>query len=99
MARLTYHGNPFSRLWMTRIVRTNDTGKGFDALPVRIYAGEGTVRLAGQGDIAGSIHKVEFAPAYVHELAIASDAAPTKEQQAIFSSRRDFLIPVVNRGD
>jgi hypothetical protein len=94
-----YHGTDVSRLWMTRVILKNDTGKDFEALPIRVYTNDDTYLLAGQGEVAGSIYKVELSPDYLRSLETAQGVTPTPEQFKIFARRRDYVVPVLNRGD
>jgi hypothetical protein len=92
-------GGLIDRLWMTTVTLTNDTGKDFEALPIRIYANDDTLLFGERTEVTGTTFKIDHAPEFVKKLALPAGTAPDAEQQHLFNHRRDYVIPVLNRGE
>jgi hypothetical protein len=95
---------PVDRLWMTTVTLTNDTGKDFEKLPVRIRTNDDTLMWGQRSEITNSSFQVIFAPDWAQKIKLEktadqNQAVPTPEQQHLFNHERDFVVPVLNRKD
>lgn len=92
-------GQPIDRLWMTTVTLTNDTGKDFEALPVRIYTQDDTLLFGERTELTGTTFKIGQSPEMMKKLELTPGTPPTPEQQHIFAHQRDYVVPVLNRGE
>jgi hypothetical protein len=85
-------------LFMSRIQIRNTSGRDLSNLPVRFWAGDGTVMLSESTAILGGTQAMHWAPDFRQQLHVAQGAQPTPEQFQLHKIRRDYLLPVLNRG-
>lgn len=93
------NGKAIDRLWMTTVTLTNNTGKDFEALPVRIFTRDETMMLGERTELAGTTFKIAQSPEMVKALRLEPGASPSAEQVRIARHGRDYVLPVLNRGD
>ncbi|WP_445289068.1 hypothetical protein [Variovorax atrisoli] len=87
-----------TNLFMSRIEIRNRTGRDLSNLPVRFWAGDGTMMLNESSTILGGTQAMPWSPDFRQALQVAPGATPSTEQFQLFTIRRDYLLPVLNRG-
>jgi hypothetical protein len=95
--RVTINGNPVQNLFSSTVELVNQSTKDFEQLPIRIYAGDVSLQ-SERSELVGTTQIIPPSPTYVEEIAVRPSEKPTDAQLNIWTSRRDYLIPVFNRG-
>jgi hypothetical protein len=93
-----WEGQPLPNLYLTNVVLENPTWQDFTQLTVRAYTGHDTLLLNQYTEITGTTHVLVWTPDFAAAITIPAGQAPTEAQLEIFRHRRDFIVPVLNRG-
>jgi hypothetical protein len=95
--RVTWNGNPVRNLYHSTLELTNQSFKDFQNLAITIYTAD-TRLLSQHTSIVGTPDIVQFAPAYMETLRVAEGQQPTQQQFDTYNRRREYVVPVLNRG-
>jgi hypothetical protein len=94
---VTWNGNPISNLYLSSVEVVNESLKDFESVIVRIYANN-TILLTQKAYILGTTRLIDFTDDYKNKIAVKESSRPTKEQIQLFGNQRDFIVPIMNRG-
>ncbi len=95
--RVTINGNPVQNLFSATVELVNQSTKDFEKLPIRVYTGDVTLQ-SERSELVGTTQIIPYSTTYIEEIAVKPGEKPSYEQLKIWSSRRDYLVPVLNRG-
>lgn len=95
--RATWNDNPVHNLSFSVIELTNESMRDYEDIVVRVFS-RNTDLLSESAGIRDSTTSIGYTDEYKHEIAVPADMEPTEKQSATFFSRRDFMIPTLNRG-
>lgn len=95
--KVTWNDNPVNRLYLSTVVVTNQSMKDHESVVMRVFSND-TVLLAGTAFISNGIEPVDFSEEYRDKIAVRDGDAPTAEQYDLYSHQRDYMVPVINRG-
>jgi hypothetical protein len=97
--RVTFRGNPLKNIFLTNIRLENSTNRDLKDLQLILYASRSTYLLTETTKIVNRAYSFHQTLAYQHLVALPEGGAPTKEQEDIYYHGRDYLIPLLNRGE
>lgn len=97
LIRVTWQGHDVTNLFSTRVTLENQTGKDFTNLKVKVYTND-TMILGEQTEIPGTTYVLNWTEEYKHKIAVLPGSNPTSEQFRTYNHSREYLIPVLNRG-
>jgi hypothetical protein len=95
--RVTWNGNAVANLYSSTVELVNESMKDFEKIVVRAFTND-TILLTERTEIVGTTHIVYWTEEFKKELEVAPGHTPSDTQIDIHSRRRDYLIPVMNRG-
>ena len=95
--RVTWNDNPASNLFFSVIELTNESATDYEGVVVRMFSNN-TALLSESALVAGSVMPISYSKDYRQTIAVPPGQTPTPEQFAIYNSRREYLVPVLNRG-
>jgi hypothetical protein len=92
--KLLYNNTELKNLYASNVILKNETGKDVNDLELNISCNNGSLILVSHGRNSNSIKELEFTSNYreIIDRNIPDDAT-------YIYTRRDYKIPVINRGD
>jgi hypothetical protein len=94
---VTWQGHEVDNLFMSTVTIVNTSGKDYSDIEFCVYTQEAKL-LNQYTEIAGTSYNIEFTEKYNDFIKVGDGGEPTAEQFAKYHHRREFLIPVFNRG-
>ncbi len=95
--QVSWQGHNVTNLFTSRVELLNQTSTDFTNLEVRVYTGD-TMLLGERTGIQGTTRILEHTNAYAQDIHIAEGGQPTDNQFYLYRHRRDYNLPVLNRG-
>ncbi len=95
--RVTWNDNPIAHLYMSTIELINQSTKDYESVIVRVFTND-TLLLTERTEIAGTTHMLRYTEEYADKLSVPKGQQATQWQQDLFRRQRDYLIPIMNRG-
>ncbi|WPH18240.1 hypothetical protein [Variovorax paradoxus] len=92
------YGAPAKRVWLSRLDLTNNTGTDFGKLEFRVFTSKDCDLWGGRAELSGTSKRLEHTPAFNNLLVAQEDGGYTAAQQEIFLHSREYVVPVLNRG-
>ncbi|MBC6428235.1 MAG: hypothetical protein GDA55_03270 [Cellvibrionales bacterium] len=96
--QLSWNNQPVARLYLSTVELHNASSKDFDSVIVRIFSNN-TILLTEKAHIVGTTRNLEFSDDYKNKIAVQSGQEPTDEQFDLYRHQRDYIIPIMNRGE
>ncbi len=94
---VSWNGNPISNLFLSTIELKNESMNDYENVVVRAYTSD-THLLSEQTQICDTPNILAWSEKYKNQLHVESGQAPTENQRAIYSGQREYIIPIMNRG-
>ncbi len=94
--QVTWNGNVMPNLYLSTIELMNQSMKDFENVVVRAYTNDTTL-LTERTEIVGTTHILNWTNEYSNQLRVNPGQQPSPTQVQLYSSRRDYLIPTMNR--
>ena len=95
--RVTWQNHDVTNLFSSRVVLENQTGKDLSNLEVKVYSGD-TLMLGERTELSGTTHILRWTDEFQQRLQIPQGATPTQEQFNTYNHTREYIVPVLNRG-
>lgn len=95
--RVTWQGSDVTNLYTTVVTIQNTTSSDYTSLRVKVYTGN-TLLLTERTEIAGTTYSLRFTEDYLRSINVPSSATPTEDQFHLVRHQREYVIPVLNRG-
>ena len=95
--RVTWNGNEVANLYSSTLELRNESLKDYDNVTVRVYTRD-TVLLTERTTVVGTTRNLEWTTDFSRRLAVQPGAQATPAQQALHEAGREYLIPILNRG-
>lgn len=92
--KLLYNDNPIKSLYMSNIYLTNESEQDLSGLEINIICDQGSAILISYGKNRNSLKELTFADEYSNVL-----LEKKPENMGYIFGRRDYKVPVLNRGD
>ena len=96
--RVQWGNNDVRNLYMAFIAIDNDSGKDFEDVDLTIYTGNDTLLLSERTAMIGSPNVVQWSRDFKARLEVPADGVVTPAQWDTYNHRREYLVPVLNRG-
>ncbi|TAK51235.1 MAG: hypothetical protein EPO25_17265 [Gammaproteobacteria bacterium] len=95
---VAWQGHSVSNLFSSVVSLSNDTTKDLSCLRVKIYTGNETLLLNESTEIVGTTQIVKWKESFSNLLHVPENSAPTQAQFETYHHNREYMIPVLNRG-
>jgi len=95
--RVTWNGNPVANLYSSTIELVNHSMKDYENVVVRAFSND-TILLSERTEVVGTTRILSWSPEFSQRLAVPAGQVPTEAQRDLYSRQREFLVPVLNRG-
>lgn len=95
--RVTWNGNEVPNLYSSTLELRNESLKDYVNVTVRAYTSD-TVLLTEKTQLGGSTRSLEWTADFSQRLAVQPGAQATPAQQNLYGAQREYLIPILNRG-
>ena len=96
--RVQWRNNDVRNLYMAFIEIENASGRDYEAVDLTIYTGNDTLLLSERTAMIGSPNVVPWSPNFKASLEVPTGGAVTQAQWDTYNHRREYLVPVFNRG-
>ena len=94
---VSWNGNAIANLFFSTIEMTNESLNDYEQVCIAAFTSD-TRLLSESTTIADTPHSLKWSEDYQRELHVEPGQTPTQQQHNTYSSRREYVIPVFNRG-
>lgn len=95
--RITWCNNLVKNLYLSTIELTNVSTKDYENVVVRAFTND-TRLLTERPEIFGTNRIAEWTDAFKRKLEVTSGQHPSEAQIDLYSRQREYVIPIMNRG-
>jgi len=95
--KVTWNDNPVDHLYLSTLTIKNESMKDYESVIVRIFTTD-TMLLTQRTEMVGTTRLIDFTDEYKSEINVLSGQDPRPDQLDLYRSRRDYIIPTMNRG-
>ena len=95
--RVTWNGNEVPNLYSSILELRNESLKDYDNVTISVYTSD-TILLSEKTQVVGTPHILEWSADFSKRLAVQPGAQPTPDQQELYGTHREYLLPTLNRG-
>lgn len=96
--RVTWNDNPVANLFSSSVELVNQSMQDYENVVVRAFSND-TVLLTEKTEIVGTARILEWAPEFLQQLYVKPGEKATQAQMELHGRQRDYVIPVLNRGE
>jgi hypothetical protein len=97
--KVMWRGQEVKNLFLTRIDLSNDTSQDIENLVLKVYTAHQNAMLTERTEVVGTPHIIQHTEEYRASMRLAPGAqGPTQEQFRTYTTHRDYVVPVFNRG-
>ncbi len=97
LVQVTWNGTNVANLYLSTVELSNNSLKDFENITISVCSND-TILLNERTEVVDTTHILKWTQEYSQLLAVPSGGQPTDAQWELHSSRRDYLIPTMNRG-
>ncbi|MFM4848430.1 hypothetical protein [Aeromonas rivipollensis] len=94
---VTWNNNQIQHLYLSTIELKNESLNDYEDVLVKAYSGDTTL-LSERTQILGTPNMIFWSKNYQDKLKVEPETQPTEYQSNLYSSEREYCIPVFNRG-
>ena len=94
---VSWNGNPIPNLYLSTIELKNESMNDYENVVVRSYTND-TNLLSERTQILDSPNILEWTEQYKKQLHVEPSELATENQKLIYNGQREYIIPVMNRG-
>lgn len=95
--RVSWQGKDVTNLFSSRVSLENQTGQDFINIRIKVYSGD--TRLLGERtEISGTTYILNWTDDFKKQLFVVNGGSPTDQQFNIYNHSREYVLPVLNRG-
>lgn len=95
--QITWNNAQVPNLYLSTLELTNESSRDFQNVRIKAYTSDTTL-LSEFPLLMQTTHFVKYSPEYEQEIAVAPGETPTQRQQDVYGQGREYLVPVLNRG-
>jgi hypothetical protein len=95
--RVTWQGHEVTNLFTSTVTLENATTRDYTQLKFKVYTGD-TLLLTQYTEIPGTSFILKWTDEYEAAVHVVPGQQPTDQQFWIFRHNREFIVPVLNRG-
>jgi hypothetical protein len=96
--KATWQDHPVVNLYVSTLTLENTSAKDFQNLEFCIYAPNETILLGQYTCLVGKPCAIKFTDAFQKRIEVPPNSQPTQLQWDLYNHRREYVIPVFNRG-
>lgn len=96
--RVQWRETEVRNLYLITYEIENASSKDFDNVALTIYTGNDTMLLGERTDIVDTPDIVPWTPSFQKQLEVRPGEEPTADQWQTYNHRREYVVPVLNRG-
>ena len=94
--QVSWNEKPVPNLYSSTIELRNESLTDYVDVTLSVFSSD-TFLLTERTEIVGTIRTLKWTEDYAKRLEITDGSSPTPEQHSLYDSRRDYLIPILNR--
>ncbi|WP_157257216.1 hypothetical protein [Methyloversatilis discipulorum] len=94
---VSWNNNPVSNLYLSTIELKNESMNDYENVVVRAYT-DNTRLLTEQTQVVGTPNILQWSEDYKKQLHVEAGASPSENQWAIYNGQREYIVPIMNRG-
>ena len=94
---VTLDGNSIPNLYLSTINLVNESFNDYEKVIIHTYTSD-TKLLTEQTQILGTPKILDWSDSYKEKTAVKSGEKPTQAQYDIYTRQREYIVPVMNRG-
>ena len=94
---IAWNGNSVANLYLSTIELKNESMNDYQDVIIQTYTSN-TLLLSEQTQVVDTPNIVEWSDAYKARMLVQPAAAPTEQQWNLYYRQRDYVVPVINRG-
>lgn len=95
--QVTWQNHSVTSLFTSRVELANQTGSDLTDIKIKVYTGA-TLLLGQRTEIPGTTHVLRFTDDFARQLRVEPGGTPTPEQFDLYNHSREYVVPVLNRG-
>jgi len=95
--KVTWNDNPVSHLYLSTVAVTNQSMKDYESVVIRVFSNNTTL-LTQRTEIVETTRLIDFTDEYKNQIAVTDGGQPSDAQFTLYRSQRDYLAPIMNRG-
>jgi hypothetical protein len=96
---VTWNATRFPNLYLSVIDLKNESMNDYENVVVRVYTPDSRNRLLSEKtQILDTPNALNWSDTYKKQLHVEDGASPSENQRAIYNAQREYVIPVMNRG-
>lgn len=96
--RVTWQGVEQGNLWHSTLALENQGTRDYSKFEIVAYTGPDTRLLTAMTKVVGTPNVLIYTDQFVAVTAVPAGAQPTDKQWDFWSHRREYKVPVLNRG-
>lgn len=94
---VSWNGNPVQNLYLTTIEMKNESMNDYENVVVSAFTSD-TRLMTEQTQILDTPNVLEWSEKYKKQLHVEPGNAPTESQWNTYNGQREYVVPIVNRG-
>lgn len=94
---VSWNGKPIPNLYLSTIELKNESVNDYENVVFRAYTND-TNLLTERTQIVDTPNVIEWTEKYGKQLKVEDGKTPTENQQAIYNTQREYIVPTMNRG-
>ena len=95
--QITWNNAPVQNLYLSTVELLNESSRDLQNVRISAFTGD-TILLSEFPQLVGTTHFIRYSPEYQQAIAVAPGASPTPGQWDTYGKRREYTVPVLNRG-
>lgn len=96
--RVTWQGHDVTNLFTSTVTVHNTTQNDYENLKLTAYTADDTILLTQFTQVPGTSYILRFSAEFEAQLNIPDGQQPTEQQLETYRHRREYVVPVLNRG-
>lgn len=94
---VTLNDKPIPNLFLSTVELINQSLRDYENVVACVYTND-TALFTEMTQIVGTPDAVKWTESYANQVRVPADQQPSPDQRDIYFSRREYLIPIMNRG-
>jgi hypothetical protein len=96
--RATWKGTQVSNLYLYTIELENSTSTDYENIEFHVYSGDDTIILTERTGVVDSPNIIKWSDAFEARMSVPEGEQPDEQATKTYSHRREYELPVINRG-
>ena len=94
---VSWNGNPMQNLYLTTVEMKNESMNDYENVVVSAFTSD-TRLMSEQTQLLDTLNTLERSEKYKKQLHVEPGSTPTENQLNIYSGFREYVVPILNRG-